>query len=156
MRRFAAKALLVGAAIASFACTPQSDPAGVVKRLTEVSRETLVAELASVADGPMRPAFVTFLSGMNFALDGVDDVESAIAKRSMLVILTDRLSGIDRQQVEPPSAASREGAERRLDELQAWRQYEANLSRLSPETVGQISGPLDIMVLFFERQNRKP
>ncbi len=156
MRRFAAKALLVGAAIASFACTPQSDPAGVPKRLTEASRETLVAELASVAEGPLRPAFVTFLNGMNFALDGVDDVESAIAKGPMLVILADRLSGIDRQQVEPPSAASREGAERRLDELQAWRQYEANLSRLSPEIVAQISGPLDIMALFFQRQNRGP
>ena len=71
----------------------------------------------------------------------------------MLVILTDRLSGIDRQQVEPPSAASREGAERRLDELQAWRQYEANLARLSPENRGARSaGPLDMMVLFFERQ----
>ncbi len=158
MRGFTAKALLFGAAIGSFACAPQSDPAGVAKRLTEVSREALVAELAStVADGHLSPAFVTFLDGMNAALDGVDDVESAIANRFMLVILADRLAGIDRQRAEPPSAGSREGAERRLAELEAWRQYEANLSRLvaSPETVAQISEPLGIMVLFFERQNRE-
>ena len=155
MRGCSAKARLVVAALAVLACAPQGDPAGLAKRLTEVSRETLAAELASVADAPLRPAFVSFLDGMNAVLDGVDDAESAIAARSRLVILADRLFAIDRPQSERPSAASREGAERRLAELEEWRQYEANLSRLagSPETVAQISEPLGEMVLFFERQN---
>ena len=152
MKGFAALALPVGAVLALLACAPQSDP-GVASRLTEVSRETLVAELSSVADGPLRPAYVTFLDAMNGVLDGVGDVGSAIDARGKLVILADRLFAIDRPQAEPASAASREGAERRLTELLAWRQYEANLQRLAglPETVAQISEPLGEMVIFFER-----
>ena len=111
MRGFAALALPVGAALALSACAPQSDP-GVASRLTEATRETLVAELASVADGPLRPAYVTFLDGMNAVLDGVGDVGSAIDARGRLVILADRLFAIDRRLAEPASATSREEAER--------------------------------------------
>ncbi len=139
-------------------CGPNLDPQEVARHLAALSQETFTAELVSAAAEELSPASQNFLDGVNAALDDVRDVESARAARSALVIVADRIFGISRPLASldlAPSESARKSAARRLESIDAWSRYKANLKRLesSPEIAVHVSEPLAEMVIFFERQS---